>query len=1321
VVNTISVLTKSRKSVLVIWAVFLIGLLGTVFVSTNSPAPVSLLSAAGSPASVTALVSKDAPIATLAPTVSADVAVEGEDGAQVEVPAQAEAADAADNPPKPKPVADTLSQPSFGGVGPDGDENSPLFKFETASGSTSAPVGLLPAYRWGSSASLVGDIATFDFLATTGTIIASIGMGFAGLMWTVLLNIMNVALTMTLVTTLAETINDVFLDLANSLLTSGIVVIIGAVALFMAAKSLLKGKLTRVISIGVLFVVPVAILQLVTTAASGATTNSAIPKWSPAWVAVSGSNLVNELGGGVITSLSARVGAIADPNGEYFTVEPTNPDTTNSVDCTQYIGVLNARYEQYQQGSVSKDGESIINGSEGAAGRHAMLLISTGWVDSFLYPFAEAQYGNADMGMDMVCKQMEIQRGTSFEEMYSIVGGTVAGNKRAAPTLGPFAGWGPRPFKTYTRNIVKEGAAQIMVWDACSDERGTAVSSGWNVLRKVRLDGSAATPAAGAVGAVEDGGVDFSNGTGIGWLADVVTDVGGNIIGGVSNTLNVENLKDEGVEDAQCVQWSRQNFVTGAEWLGFGGGVVESTDPAGKDVGTLLFTEAILGNTLMPGELNELPGLMAVPDGTNKVDAENLQQVGRVWESYVGQNPGQRTVSGLLMPLSAGLRLWSFGIMALGVIISQVALVLLLALLPVSLILAAIPTEDRSSNVGFRMLKLTGAMLLTKLVMTAALTLLVVLTAVISTAGMGLLPGSQTFMVSLAPVLAFFVLRWILKKAGLGNITSAGGAVGAVKGAAINATGDSKMAEGARSLDGKGGPGVAAGKARGMAAAKRQRSKNFKDMQRAMGNAPDGSGKNGDKGALAADIERKKRRERIANSESDSGKAVAGVKKGGRFGGLLNFINAGNPNRNLKEELGADGATEGKVSGTKTIKEMFRNARNGKDARNSIVSPGMNPYLDSLEKGVLLAGGVKYAQKDAELKREQAAREAGAGVNKDDYLTDSLPLASLLNPGSGTGGIDLVESDSGEINPAATRAKVSVASVLPPDVLDTVSDLARQKFEDHGSAFSYEDCYRASMQAVTFDLGLSTATGQQIDVVAAAGMSDVEWSDALKVMQNGGPPPEAFTNLARELGARVQADRETWAKEMAQAADRVLSSVSIVPMAGPYSLKVALRAPINNYEEFFDDLGDFAKEIDKSVGAQRAQAIERVQQALQSHVSGLSSSMRSFSAAELSIDVSNARLDGLDETPIVIRSEEALKEISSWSRGLQASVSNIGGQVNSGQSAGAVLSQLQAEVEVSMSNIFAREDMRQKQVTEVMNKLQAIQPKTRDTGRNEWR
>lgn len=195
-----------------------------------------------------------------------------------------------------------------------------------------------------------------------------------------------------------------------------------------------------------------------------------------------------------------------------------------------------------------------------------------------------------------------------------------------------------------------------------------------------------------------------------------------------------------------------------------------------------------------------------IPDAVSQGDAVHQAQLqaARTWAlGYSGANAGGRMIGAFIAFIVALLFLYSFGLLGLGLTVSMMIAVALLALaLPAALVLASIGKTKQAAP----LLKMTLFSILGHAFLTALLSIIVIISGIFqnllgSFAGLPLMIRSLT--TGLAPIIAFFIVRKIMKSIGMGDILSMSGALSFAGAAALKGGGrmsadaQKKMASGA--------------------------------------------------------------------------------------------------------------------------------------------------------------------------------------------------------------------------------------------------------------------------------------------------------------------------------------------------------------------------------------------------------------------------------------------------------------------------------------------------------------------------------------------
>lgn len=207
------------------------------------------------------------------------------------------------------------------------------------------------------------------------------------------------------------------------------------------------------------------------------------------------------------------------------------------------------------------------------------------------------------------------------------------------------------------------------------------------------------------------------------------------------------------------------------------------------------FKDLCAGVMLSPGD--DWPGEFQIfgskiPDAVGQGDAVHQAQLqaARTWAlGYSGANAGGRMIGAFVAFIVSLLFLYSFGLLGLGLTISMMIAVALLALaLPAALVLGAIGKNRQAAP----LFKMTLFSLLGHAFLTALLSIIIIISGIFQNL-LGSLPGLplmiRSLTTGLAPVIAFFIVRKLLKTVGMGDVLSPTGALSFAGAAALKGGG----------------------------------------------------------------------------------------------------------------------------------------------------------------------------------------------------------------------------------------------------------------------------------------------------------------------------------------------------------------------------------------------------------------------------------------------------------------------------------------------------------------------------------------------------
>jgi hypothetical protein len=218
--------------------------------------------------------------------------------------------------------------------------------------------------------------------------------------------------------------------------------------------------------------------------------------------------------------------------------------------------------------------------------------------------------------------------------------------------------------------------------------------------------------------------------------------------------VGVGDVNDRDVTPNACTTWWTSTGEDGSNRLHDGGVILEWSSA------------------------RQLDGLRLKSDDT-AAQAAGKQAARDSIEAFWGFNGFDRILRAVVAFFVALLYLWGLGGLAIGALLAQLGLVLLLALAPLTLVLLAVPTKNGGRNpLGVRLGKMTIGFLASKLVLAVVIALVVRSILLIDAVIRAWMPGLDWFGALLAPAAALLLMRKILKSAGMGDLMKLSGSVG---------------------------------------------------------------------------------------------------------------------------------------------------------------------------------------------------------------------------------------------------------------------------------------------------------------------------------------------------------------------------------------------------------------------------------------------------------------------------------------------------------------------------------------------------------------
>ena len=616
---------------------------------------------------------------------------------------------------------------------------------------TKNPLDLLPAWRWSQAVSTLDNTYGVSD-ATNGNIIFDMTgrllLGLSGLLWVVLLGLARLAM---LLSPLASDSVGGVVNTAFSAVGSGVsrgliwIPIVGALLFALIGPIRSKGAASTS-SLIILLAVPLGMMWGMMTAVDANTTRverkdasgnvvkdsngdtvydtetvSGIGVGSPVWIARTGTGMIDQLSGFVVSGIGdafiqERLSPITNPNGE-----PISPS------CVAYTDGMRGAYQLSWNNST-------MNKADASAA--TMQTFSDLWMSTMGTNWVRAQFGGGQRNVGVTtgstaygwrvwCHMLENNRDTPIAEQARI--GFAGGYPKA-----------PAQFRALTPGTSdKDAAYKCFLESQKADESATA-PVGTDCVSQVYGGylGSSEWSSSGGLDSVNDRQQQMLN-----WAA-------------CSYDSSTETWSlDPAWQAAGAVPAWRADYCS--EWWN------KLTPSNWKDNGQY-FQWSSDGSAIS-----------CVSDETCNIKM--------MYRAMHGKNSGERLFAGVFALLTSGLYFWLLAMLLVGVAISKLGLMLMLVILPFTLFLLALPKwrvdpkKAQRNAMGIKLLKQTFAFA------TATATLQFVVALILITVGLvrvSLAPlNIYGFTDFLAPIAAYFIVKKLTSIMGLGNIGSAAGAM----------------------------------------------------------------------------------------------------------------------------------------------------------------------------------------------------------------------------------------------------------------------------------------------------------------------------------------------------------------------------------------------------------------------------------------------------------------------------------------------------------------------------------------------------------------
>jgi hypothetical protein len=632
--------------------------------------------------------------------------------------------------------------------------------------------------------------------------IAGLFFALASLLWFLLLGLIKYALDLQLVAVAANTINKGFAWMAGSLTSSGALLLVLGVAFVVAFRMFLKGSVHKLFSLALVVILPVATMWTLADIINsnpqpaGSTT---VPVGTPAWLALQGTSTVDEIAGSIASGFGS------------FAPSAINTPPPTTLNCASYVDALYGEYTAFSSSAVQNDtssepfnaaawtqAQTTNSGLQFAPASNVALIASSElWQQAYLSDWISAQYGSPSQGQNTYCRQLEINSGISPFEQTALTQASSVYNSQGANATPPISS---NVFYLPPSASNADTLATIFAFDACTYDPSSGnftAANDWKYFdssgsKDANTDCNEFFNSASAQNQVSS--TAQSGGGGSGTTGDIVHGTESVVKGGCSFVSSVLTLGFSNNVGGACSAADgvipvvsgafniTNNILNRVVKLTHGG--------CGNTVATCDGTIPFLANLSTTTYLNEAYIYATTAAPSDSVTQNQLSQNYEAVKSYWGQNESFAVLDSLLALVTAVAYIYALGALALGAILAQVGLVIMLLLLPATLLLLAIPSKEGGRiRSGTTLLRTTLGFIVSKAVLTIVLVIMLEMILWIQNlipAGSGALQGIVHAMIPLA---VLYLVRKLLSAMGMPNLTSIQGALSMPTAAAMAMSG----------------------------------------------------------------------------------------------------------------------------------------------------------------------------------------------------------------------------------------------------------------------------------------------------------------------------------------------------------------------------------------------------------------------------------------------------------------------------------------------------------------------------------------------------
>lgn len=615
--------------------------------------------------------------------------------------------------------------------------------------SGSDAVNLLPAYRWDDvTLSAIGESGfnpVQNVSNSAASSIASLLYAFQALLWGWLVELLGFAFDTSWLaeSSVAANINAAFLTVSSVVIGSGLIFLPLILAAFAAARAAMQGRTQDIGRVLVTALIPLGTLWMFHDQALRVEDNveAVKEKAGPVGFAAKTTDRIQEAAG----LFGSGFGAMNGMGG----MDEPSALAERSPSCGAYMETLYSSY-------------AALTSSDGSNSGAAMLpRVSSLWERTFLDGWRKAQYGDTPGSWSIYCHHLEASTAISRAEQV---------------TLGVMSGY-PSIDSDDIQDILKRSDVHDDGVDGASSSSGI-FAPGAMELNKDGLPKSFGSEDSEAAGYFNDRGLrrdpysaSSRDDNSKDWQASLLMWSACRTSGDGDKTMwATEGWRfSGGVDGHHCEVWWNTGLNPGEG----GRGPLDTPDspdraPNPGDKKLVFDGKPTEGSVAGSASDFDSEGTLVL-DYDASID-DDVNDVRQLVFSMRGGNVGDRFWYGMISLITTLGYIYLLGGLAVGTLGAKLVLGLLIVLLPFTLTLLAMNQSGKGgSSAGKRMFRLTLSMLVASAVLSLTLTFLVFLTdtveSLLGSAGNGLLGA-------FVPMMAMFVLYWMLKVAGIANVFS---------------------------------------------------------------------------------------------------------------------------------------------------------------------------------------------------------------------------------------------------------------------------------------------------------------------------------------------------------------------------------------------------------------------------------------------------------------------------------------------------------------------------------------------------------------------